>query len=97
MGDVKTLLWTHLLLVDVRDEDEGEKHGDLKALLNDSKEVQVENTSSDNRRYPERTHKPRGEWWKIFPRSDDEHANVALSDGTLTIREAIEGEDVVKR
>ena len=49
------------LIVDVRDEDEGEKHAHLKALSNGSKEVQLENTSSNNRRYPERTRKPRGE------------------------------------
>ena len=35
-------------IVDVRDEDEGEKHDDLKALSNGSNEVQVENTSSNN-------------------------------------------------
>ena len=53
-------------IVDVRDEDEGENHGDLKVLSNGSKEVQLKNTSSNNRRYPERTRKPLGEWWKIF-------------------------------
>ena len=36
-------------IVDVRNEDEDEKHGDLKAPSNHSKEVQVENSSSNNR------------------------------------------------
>ena len=83
-------------IANVRDEDAGEKYGDSKAPSNGSKEVQVENTSSNNRRYLERTRKPPGEWWKIFPRSDDEHAYVALSDGLLTIREAMQNEDAVK-
>ena len=53
-GDVIVDTSSKSPIVDVRVVDEGEKHGDLKALSNGSKEVQVENTSSNNRRYPER-------------------------------------------
>ena len=38
-------------IVDVPDEDKGEKHGGSKAPSIDSKEVHVENTFSNNRRY----------------------------------------------
>jgi hypothetical protein len=60
--------------------------------------MQVENAPSNNRQYPKRVHKPSAEWWKndIFLASDDEPANVALSNGPLTIREALQGEDAVK-
>ncbi len=102
-GDVIVDTSSKSPIVNVGDEDDGEEDGKLEAssslmTKNGTKEVQVENASSSNRRYPERTRKPPGEWWKnhIFPPSDDEHANVALSDGPLTIREAMQGEDAIK-
>ena len=53
--------------------------------------VQDEGTSSISRRYPKRLGDPSGEWWKtyILPSRKEEHANVVLLDGRLTIYEAV--------
>jgi transposase InsO family protein len=93
-------------VVDVGDDDGDDEAGDTEVVeapssskaKNGAKGTQEEQVSSSERRYPERSRKPPGEWWKnhIFPQVEDEHANVALSDGPLTIREAMQGEDAVK-
>jgi hypothetical protein len=103
LGDVIVDTSSKSPIVDVGDENGGEKDGELEApsnsnTKNDAKMMQVENAPSNNQRYPKRVYKPPGEWWKnhIFPPSDDEHAIVAISDGPWTIREALQGEDAVK-
>ena len=56
-----------------------------------SSRVVEEESSSGDRCYPNRLRRSLSEWWKnhIMTLSNEEHANVALLDGPLTIREAL--------
>ena len=88
-------------------EDEGEidnaletvksKNGKKERVQASSSVVEDDHSSGD-RRYPDRVRRRLGEWWKnhIMTEDDEEHANVALLDGPLTIREAMQSEDANK-
>ena len=86
-------------IINVNDEDEDDKDGycTMEKIVKPKNKVQskpsavVQNASSSEHRYPDRLRRPPREWWKnhIIEQSQDQHANVVLLDGPLTLPDAI--------
>jgi reverse transcriptase-like protein len=88
--------------VEGENEDDDEEYQPLSEKRQGSKENKVGEhqgeSSSNERRYPTRERKQRGEWWKdhIFPQVSEEHANVALLADPLSICDAMKSTDALK-
>ena len=73
------------------------KKGEKERIAASSSAVE-EDSSLVDRCYPDRVRRLLGEWWKnhIMTINDEEHANVVLLNGPLTIREAMKCVDANK-